>query len=86
MAVALLQEGINASSHLGFDFSIAIDVESGRFLEILLLGEAETEHILLFASNGEEVFLVVMNHNVDLLKVIVSQRVNFEHCIALYSR
>lgn len=47
VGVALLEEGVAASAHFGFEGCAAVDVEGWRFDELPRGGDAEAEHVLL---------------------------------------
>lgn len=79
MRVALLQEGVTAPAHLGPILRTAVDVEGGKLHKVSLWGDAQAEHVLLLAGDGEVVLLSVVIHQVDLLEVVLSQRVRLEH-------
>jgi len=77
--VALLQEGVTAPAHLGPVLRTAVDVEGGKLHKLSLGGDAQAEHVLLLAGDGEVVLLSVVIHQVDLLEVVLAQRVRLEH-------
>ena len=79
MCVALLQEGVTAAAHLGSVGGVAVDVEGGKLSKLSFGGDAETEHVLFLAGDGEVVLLSVVTDYVDLLEVVLAERVRLEH-------
>ena len=76
--MALPKKSIGALPHFGPALGAAVDVEARCLLEIAGGRNADAEHIPVLAGNNEVVGLAVVVDHVDLLKVVLGQRVHLE--------
>ena len=82
--VALFKQGVDPMTYLRFFVAIAINIEAGMLFKLFLLGDTYTYGVLLFARNREIRCLKLFLNHVDLLKVLVCQRVYLEDCSCFY--
>jgi hypothetical protein len=78
VSVALSEESINILAHTRPTFIGTVDVKSRRFLKLSCLCNADAKNILLLAGYYEIVLFTLMVDQINIFKVILRQRINFE--------